>query len=124
MNLFFTGEEISRNITSFLSVDRLQKTAKWTFTVPEVKNFIMFAGIINETTDSSAAYRAVFNVSAADNAASVDFLVKNETTLSQKNLTAVFNASINSLYWATVGQFVRQSASGDWNADITETYYW
>ena len=118
------GEELTRNITSFLSVDRLRKTAKWTFTVPEVKNFVMFAGIINETTDSSFAYRTVFNVSGAENAASVDFLVKNETTLSQKNLTAVFNASINNLYWANVGQFVRQSASGDWNAYITETYYW
>ena len=122
--MWLPGEELTRNITSFLSVDRLRKTAKWTFTVPEVKNFNMFAGIINETTDSFSAFRAVFNVSAADNAASVDFLVKNETTLSQKNLTAVFNASMNSLYWATVGQFVRQSASGDWNAHLTETYYW
>ena len=121
---FPSGEELTRNVTSFLSIDRLRKTAKWTFTVPEVKNFVMFGGIINETTESASAYRAVFNVSAAENAASVDFLIKNESTVAQKNLTTVFNASVNSLYWATVGQFVRQSSSGDWNAHVTETYYW
>ncbi|XP_030851735.1 uncharacterized protein LOC583017, partial [Strongylocentrotus purpuratus] len=124
VSFYAPGEELTRNITSLVSVDRLRKTAKWTFTVPEVKNFIMFAGILNETTDSSSSYRAVFNVSAAENTASVDFLVRNETSLAQKNLTAVFNASINSLYWAAVGQFVKQSNNGNWNAHLTDTYYW
>ncbi|XP_071476668.1 uncharacterized protein [Diadema antillarum] len=124
ISFYAPGEELTRNVTSFLSIDRLRKTAQWTFTVPEVKNFTMFAGILNETTDAAPAYRAVFNVSAAENAASVDFLVRNETTVAQKNLTAVFNASINNLYWAAVGQFIRQSASGNWNAHLTETFYW
>ncbi|XP_063962648.1 uncharacterized protein LOC129270763 [Lytechinus pictus] len=124
VSFYAPGEEHTRNITSLMSVDRLRKTAKWTFTVPEVKNFIMFAGLLNETTDSSSSYRAVFNVSAAENTASVDFLVRNETSVSQKNLTAVFNASINNLYWAAVGQFVKQEESGDWNAHVTDTYYW
>ncbi|XP_041474845.1 uncharacterized protein LOC121423559 [Lytechinus variegatus] len=124
VSFYAPGEELTRNITSLMSVDRLRKTAKWTFTVPEVKNFIMFAGLLNETTDSSSTYRAVFNVSAAENTASVDFLVRNETSVSQKNLTAVFNASINNLYWAAVGQFVKQAESGDWNAHVTDTYYW
>ncbi|XP_063962637.1 uncharacterized protein LOC129271361 [Lytechinus pictus] len=124
VSFYAPGEELTRNITSLMSVDRLRKTAKWTFTVPEVKNFIMFAGLLNETTDSSSSYRAVFNVSAAENTASVDFLVRNETSVSQKNLTAVVNASINNLYWAAVGQFVKQAESGDWNAHVTDTHYW
>ncbi|XP_072173028.1 uncharacterized protein [Diadema setosum] len=124
MSFYAPGEDLTRNVTSLMSLDRLRRTLQWTFTVPEVKNLTIFAGIINETTKAASAYRAVFNVSGAENAASVDFLVKNETTVAQKNLTAVYNASINNLYWATVGQFIRQSASGNWNAHLTETYYW
>ncbi|XP_071952665.1 uncharacterized protein [Antedon mediterranea] len=124
-NFSAPGKELVRNISSLLIVDYQKTEVQWNFTIPEVKAFRIYAGLLN-LTDSEKnrmGYHLTYNISAAEiYNASTSMTLMSEYTESLTNCSVILSTNIMDWRHNYYAQYLNMS--GNWIASLNETYYW
>lgn len=124
IDLLFSGDSIRRDVMTVLSFHRNKTEAKWSFDIPELNGLQIFAGLLNisDKTTGETGMHLVWNATYNEMKSSVSFTVKNSTMVGKTNYTAVFNASVEKLHYATVMQHINTGSF--MITSMNETYYW
>ncbi|XP_033108621.1 uncharacterized protein LOC117110129 [Anneissia japonica] len=124
-NFSAPGKELTRNISSLLVVDYQKTEVQWNFTVPEVKAFRIYAGILNLTDSEKnrVGYHLTYNISAAEiyNASNSLTLVS-ESDEMNTNCSIIFDTTVMAWRHTIHAQYLNNS--GNWIGSLNETYYW
>ncbi|KAJ8040656.1 hypothetical protein HOLleu_15014 [Holothuria leucospilota] len=124
LNFSAPGDMLRRDILTKLTFHRNKTEAKWTFDVPEMDGLKIFAGLLNisDKTTGEMGMHLVWNATYNEKKTSVSLTMKNSSVEGKTNITGVFNASVEQLYFSVVGQLINTDTF--MIASLNDTYYW
>ncbi|XP_070563313.1 apolipoprotein B-100-like [Ptychodera flava] len=136
VNFTAPGQNLTRNISSQLSLNRNRTEVVWNFTIPELKNISMAAGVQNFSVPEKnlTQFLASFNATYGSKNFSNWLRVRNETLnltrmengrqviIPVNNYSYAWNISLNDLYFSVESDLVNKT--GNWSSSFNVTYYW
>ncbi|XP_077982064.1 uncharacterized protein LOC144437068 [Glandiceps talaboti] len=136
VNFTAPGQNLTRNISSLLTLNRNKTELVWNFTIPELKNISMAAGVQNfsEPMKNLTQFVASFNATYGCKNFSNWIRVRNETLnitriengreiiIPVNNYSYAWNISLNDLFFSVESDVVNKT--GNWSSTFNVTYYW
>ncbi|XP_002734473.1 uncharacterized protein LOC100370756 [Saccoglossus kowalevskii] len=136
INFTAPGQNLTRNVSSQLTINRNKTEAVWNFTIPELKNISIAAGVqnISEPERNVTNFVASFNATYGSKNFSNSLRVRNETLnltrvengreiiIPVNNYSMAWNISLNDLFFCVQSDVVNKT--GNWSSSFNVTYYW
>jgi hypothetical protein len=136
INFTAPGANLTRNMSSQLTLNRNKTEVIWNFTIPELKNISISAAVqnISEPQKNMTHFVASFNATYGSKNFSNTLRVRNETlnmtrvengkemVIPVNNYSMAWNVSLNDLYFCVQSDVVNKT--GNWSSSFNVTYYW